>query len=290
MMLLLPTARHIFVTSCRVASGSGGKVPVATEAENGSLSCIANSHSPPCFLLCDMTLAEHTPDQAYDPLSFHNTVLMAVYENQRAAGSFPLSFMAPKFSANALTQQDIGGPWSLPNGRPSTKDDVHLPLVPSHGQSSTRTNMQRGWFWLTEWVIDLGDPNVDGEGWQYGKSFTDSNQLWTSTAPTSGGNWVRRRKWIRVMKKRMDMITPSEQDAFSSDQMQELAGNYMKRANLALRPDEPFSDRHQELGRYRQAIQILLRGIKGEHRVNWCQLSTCCLASNTLPLAFIQFS
>ncbi|KAG0046366.1 hypothetical protein BGZ83_008452 [Gryganskiella cystojenkinii] len=207
--------------------------------------------------------AEHTPDQIYDPLSFHNTVLMAVYENQRASGSFPLSLMAPKFSANALTQQDIGGPWSLPNGRPSTKDDVHLPLVSAQGSSSSRNNMQRGWFWLTEWVIDKTDPNVDNEGWQYGKSLTDSNQLWTATAPTSGGNWVRRRKWIRVMKRRMDMITPSE-ESVSGEDIQELAGNYMKRANLALRPDEPFQDRHQELARYRQAIQVLLRGIKAD--------------------------
>jgi len=222
------------------------------------------------------TIAEHTPDQIFDPLSFHNTVLMAVYENQRATGSFPLSLMAPKFSMNALTQQDIGGPWSLPNGRPSTKDDVHLPLVPAQGQFNSRSNMQRGWFWLTEWVVDLADPNVDAEGWQYGKSFTDSTQLWTSVAPTSGGNWVRRRKWIRVMKRRMDMISPSEEDAFPAEQLQELAGNYMKRSNLALRPDDPFADREQELGRYRQAIQILLRGIKGMYHGLTVGVLCCC--------------
>ncbi|KAF9092369.1 hypothetical protein BGX23_004368 [Mortierella sp. AD031] len=206
-------------------------------------------------------------DQIYDPLVLHSTVLVTVHENQRAAGSFPLSFMAPKFSTNALTQQDFCGPWSLPNGRPSTKDDVHLPLITSTGGSNTRSNMQRGWFWMTEWVIDKTDPTVDSEGWQYGKSLTEANHSWTATAPTSGTNWVRRRKWIRVMKKRMDLIGSTDEGAESSEAglpsiAQEMAGNYMKRASLALRPDEEFADTAQELSRYRQAIQILLRGIK----------------------------
>ncbi|KAF9154387.1 hypothetical protein BG015_001075, partial [Linnemannia schmuckeri] len=211
---------------------------------------------------------EHSSDdQIYDPLVLHNTVLVTVHENQRATGSFALSFMAPKFSAAALSQQDFCGPWSLPSGRPSTKDDVHLPLISSTGSSSARSNMQRGWFWMTEWVIDKTDPTVDPEGWQYGKSLTEANQSWTATAPTSGTNWVRRRRWIRVMKKRMDLIGSTEEGIESSEGglpliAQEMAGNYMKRANLALRPEEEFADTAQELSRYRQAIQILLRGIK----------------------------
>ncbi|KAF9199998.1 hypothetical protein BGZ49_009807 [Haplosporangium sp. Z 27] len=210
---------------------------------------------------------EHTGDQVYDPLVIHSTILMTVHENQRATSSFPLSLMAPKFSASALAQQDIGGPWSLPNGRPSTKDDVHLPLIASSGATNSRANMQRGWFWLTEWVIDKTDPNVDSEGWQYGKSFTDVNQQWSAVPPTSGSNWVRRRKWIRVMKKRVDLVSSTGDpiEVSDSEQLQyhqELAGNYIKRSKLALRPDEGFQDRAQELARYRQAIQILLSGIK----------------------------
>ncbi|KAF9331564.1 hypothetical protein BGZ91_012074, partial [Linnemannia elongata] len=211
---------------------------------------------------------EHTSDdQIYDPLALHSTVLVTVHENQRAAGSFALSFMAPKFSASALSQQDFCGPWSLPSGRPSTKDDVHLPLISSTGNSNAKANMQRGWFWMTEWVIDKTDPRVDTEGWQYGKSLTEANHSWTATAPTSGTNWVRRRRWIRVMKKRMDLIGSTEEGTESSEAglpsiAQEMAGNYMKRATLALRPEEEFADTSQELSRYRQAIQILLRGIK----------------------------
>ncbi|KAG0302893.1 hypothetical protein BGZ97_002127 [Linnemannia gamsii] len=211
---------------------------------------------------------EHnSDDQIYDPLVLHSTVLVTVHENQRATGTFALSFMAPKFSATALSQQDFCGPWSLPSGRPSTKDDVHLPLISSTGSSNARANMQRGWFWMTEWVIDKTDPTVDPEGWQYGKSLTEANHPWTATAPTSGTNWVRRRRWIRVMKKRIDLIGSTEDGTESSEAglvsiIQEMAGNYMKRASLALRPEEEFADTAQELSRYRQAIQILLRGIK----------------------------
>ncbi|ORZ15399.1 hypothetical protein BCR41DRAFT_62533 [Lobosporangium transversale] len=41
-----------------------------------------------------------------------------------------------------------------------------------------------------------------------------------------------------------------------------MAGNYIRRASLALRLDNGFTDVTQELARYRQAIQILLNGIK----------------------------
>ncbi|KAG0295790.1 hypothetical protein BGZ98_001233, partial [Dissophora globulifera] len=209
---------------------------------------------------------EYPSEQIYEPLAIHSTVLQTVHENQRAASSFPLSLMTPKFSAAALTQQDICGPWSLPNGRPSTKDDVHLPLIATSGVSNPRSN-QRGWFWLTEWVIDKTDPIVDSEGWQYGKSLTDANQQWSAIPPTSGGNWVRRRKWVRVMKKRVDLVsnagnTSEELDAGQGQLAQELAGNYIKRAGLALRLDDGFANTAQELMRYRQAIQILLYGIK----------------------------
>ncbi|KAI8362869.1 hypothetical protein B0O80DRAFT_857 [Mortierella sp. GBAus27b] len=208
---------------------------------------------------------ERHGDQPYDPLAIHSTVLLTVHENQRASSSFPLSLMTPKFSAGALTQQDHCGPWSLPNGRPSTKDDVHLPLVPGTGNVGSRSNMQRGWFWLTEWVIDKTEPNVDSEGWQYGKSLVEANHQWTATPPASGGNWVRRRKWIRVMKKRLDLVGSQGEVGEGEDDTQlwgqEMAGNYIKRADLALRSKDGFSDQEQELQRYRQAIPILLYGI-----------------------------
>lgn len=216
----------------------------------------------------DVNLEERQGDQPYDPLAIHSTVLLTVHENQRAASSFPLSLMAPKFSAGALTQQDVCGPWSLPNGRPSTKDDVHLPLMPVPGNPNSRSNMQRGWFWLTEWVMDKTEPNADNEGWQYGKSLVEANHQWTAISPTSGGNWVRRRKWIRVMKKRLDLVASGDVSEGSEDGQPsfslEMAGNYIKRANLALRPNDGFSDMAQELRRHRQAIQIILNGIKGE--------------------------
>ncbi|KAF9164685.1 FKBP12-associated protein [Actinomortierella ambigua] len=198
--------------------------------------------------------------------TFSETAYDTVYENQRASSSFPLSLMAPKFSAQALTQQDVCGPWSLSNGRPSTKDDVHLPLVTE--SRSSRSNTQRGWFWLTEWAVDKTDPNVDSEGWQYNKNFSDPNPSWSAAAPTSGSSWVRRRRWVRVMKKRVDLVPgASSSQSTQQDEMEDpfdhhSTGDYMRRAGLALRREDGFASQEQELIRYRQAIQIMLRGIK----------------------------
>ncbi|KAG0027985.1 hypothetical protein BGZ81_005119 [Podila clonocystis] len=105
--------------------------------------------------------------------------------------------------------------------------------------------------------------------------WKEPNQVWTANAPTSGGNWVRRRKWIRVMKKRVDMDkTASSGDPLIDDLNLDVPepvsehGDYVKRAGLALRAEEGFTDVHQELSRYRQAIQILLRGIKADKNVS----------------------
>lgn len=73
------------------------------------------------------------------------------------------------------------------------------------------------------------------------------------------------------MKKRVDMDKAATSDDPLIDDLNldvlepvNEQGDYIKRAGLALRAEDGFSDDHQELSRYRQAIQILLRGIKGE--------------------------
>lgn len=72
------------------------------------------------------------------------------------------------------------------------------------------------------------------------------------------------------MKKRVDMDKTASEDPLIDDLNLDVPetvteqGDYIKRAGLALRAEDSFSDDHQELSRYRQAIQILLRGIKGK--------------------------
>ncbi len=71
--------------------------------------------------------------------------------------------------------------------------------------------------------MDVTHPKVDArDGWQYAHHFTDADERWTAEKPPSlqrvlkdGGvvassvrtvqNWVRRRRWVRIMRRRIDI-------------------------------------------------------------------------------------
>lgn len=86
----------------------------------------------------------------------------------------------------------------------------------------------------SDWTLDVTLPGVDAEtGWQYAQSFDDPDNKWTPEPPTrperllAGGSavaalsasgsggisrsrpgsvaWVRRRRWVRVMRRRLDI-------------------------------------------------------------------------------------
>jgi hypothetical protein len=92
----------------------------------------------------------------------------------------------------------------------------------------------------SDWTLDVTHPGVDAEdGWQYAQSFSDPEDQWVSEQPpqlerllsgngamtaglgspgrshTSRGgssssnaspqSWVRRRRWVRVMRRRLDI-------------------------------------------------------------------------------------
>lgn len=164
---------------------------------------------------------------SYNLQEFHVTVIVILHENQRATSLLGLS--RPQFSENYLTKSDIRGPWSLhPTGTPSTKENVSLPTATT---SNHRMSNLTDWFWLTDWQIDYSDPRVDPtSGWQYAKSFDDDDALWTPVAPTSGYNWVRRRRWVRVMKRRLDLAKGSHR------------GENMAIANIEEDDEEPVED------------------------------------------------
>lgn len=82
--------------------------------------------------------------------------------------------------------------------------------LPATSTNNHRISNLSNWFWLTDWQLDYSNPRVDPtSGWQYSKSFSDDDDAWTPVAPTSGYNWVRRRRWVRVMKRRMDLTKGS---------------------------------------------------------------------------------
>ena len=88
----------------------------------------------------------------------------------------------------------------------------------------------------SDWTLDVTHPGVDADdGWQYAQSFNDPEERWSAEPPpqlvqllsgtgmvaslgspsrstgrsSSNGNsqlsWVRRRRWVRVMRRRLDI-------------------------------------------------------------------------------------
>ncbi|KAI0375768.1 hypothetical protein BV20DRAFT_1032181 [Pilatotrama ljubarskyi] len=125
------------------------------------------------------------------------------------------------------------------------RSDVQLPLredpftLPKPG--SSQEGAERSHFWLSDWTLDVTPPGVDAQdGWQYAHSFNDPDDQWVSEPPPQlerlltgsgavaaglGGSsrsrsssrasssshphgpqtWVRRRRWVRVMRRRLDI-------------------------------------------------------------------------------------
>lgn len=143
----------------------------------------------------------------------------------------------PPFELRLLTP-DLAGAKEIPAWR----SDVQLPFkeqpfelpMPGPGEQG----VERSHFWLSDWTLDVTHPNVDAEdGWQYARQFTDTDDQWTadvspqleriltgnvvsngigsssgrastplSPASTrSAQSWVRRRRWVRVMRRRLDI-------------------------------------------------------------------------------------
>ncbi|THH12226.1 hypothetical protein EW145_g143 [Phellinidium pouzarii] len=128
---------------------------------------------------------------------------------------------------------------------PAWRSDVQLPLVEdpftlpkptSAKDGPSREGAERSHFWLSDWTLDLTYPRVDAEeGWQYSHSFAAAEDQWSADLPlplerllsgagamaaglggpsnrssssvrSSGPQaWVRRRRWVRVMRRRLDI-------------------------------------------------------------------------------------
>ncbi|KAA1466234.1 ankyrin, partial [Dentipellis sp. KUC8613] len=120
---------------------------------------------------------------------------------------------------------------------PLREEPLTLP-IPGSKDHPPREGAERSHFWLSDWTLDVTHPNVDAEtGWQYAHSFDDPDDEWTPEPPpqlerlltggttiaaglTASGSsgrtrsrsnsaqsqsWVRRRRWVRVMRRRLDI-------------------------------------------------------------------------------------
>ncbi|KAF8351322.1 hypothetical protein F5887DRAFT_936941 [Amanita rubescens] len=176
----------------------------------------------------------------YNPLAVHTAVPVIIYENQKLDTRLKtLAVSGPKFSASGLDRRERRPPFEIKfpkqpySGAVAVMawSDVRLPFrdapwifpEPSKPEKQTPATGDHSHFWLSEWIVDVTHPKVDvKDGWQYAHHFTDADEQWTAEKPLSlqrvlkdGGvvassvrtvqNWVRRRRWVRIMRRRIDI-------------------------------------------------------------------------------------
>ncbi|KAJ1961582.1 hypothetical protein IWQ62_003814 [Dispira parvispora] len=125
--------------------------------------------------------------------------------------------------------------------RNSQPTAVHPLAVTTKEDAAARVDSN--WYWLTDWFLDLRHPQVHPEdGWQYARAFSLPDTHWitepkanllppgsgslpptvirpnqtggalpwplrvaSGLAPPTSNSWVRRRRWVRVMKRKVDI-------------------------------------------------------------------------------------
>ncbi|KAG8716298.1 hypothetical protein FRC11_005128 [Ceratobasidium sp. 423] len=147
--------------------------------------------------------------------------------------SAPVDNRTPPPTPGGSTRSGSGAIVSSSGHVAAWRSDVVLPTLeqpfilpaPIPSQGRAREGVERSHFWLSDWTLDLTHPRVNAtEGWQYAQSFGDPDDKWSSDPPAAldkllqgqsglsgpalGGpatKWVRRRRWVRVMRRRLDI-------------------------------------------------------------------------------------
>lgn len=186
------------------------------------------------------------------------TVPVILHENQRATSSF-LAIGKPTFSAAALTRNDQRGAWSLyPSGETTTKSHVRLP-------------QQTSWFWLSDWTVDFSHPIADSYGWQYSRSFDEEDENWTSIMPTSTSGWVRRRRWVRIMKRRVEEVLYAP---LNTHEQQQVVDEYTNNVS----PLDAGHEQHRNLGSFHHVDH---QSISGNNNISTGSSSSSSSSSNS---------
>ncbi|CAG8502147.1 2563_t:CDS:2 [Dentiscutata erythropus] len=201
-------------------------------------------------------------NQPYDVYGFHSAIPVILHENQRLSSAFSLTIRnPPKYSANNLLKNDSCSPWSLhPDGKPCTKEDVQLPPGPSSSSTSSK-NSQSDWEWFTNWCIDIDYPRIDSQGWQYAKKFDEPDSNWSESLPSNSNVGVRRRRWIRIMKRKMNLTEIGIDELDYLEKAEAIARKYPDNSK-GKSVDHSSADK---LAKYKEAIEILSSGIRTDH-------------------------
>ncbi|KAJ1925958.1 hypothetical protein IWQ60_004219 [Tieghemiomyces parasiticus] len=147
----------------------------------------------------------------------------------RAYVRLPPTLLLPGTSPHPLV---LGGDLRRPF-LAETDGDATNGAYPAHETTSD-------WFWLTDWSLDTTHPQVNpDDGWQYARAFYLPDAYWipepkavllnalpptdlvdssvarqafpwtlpegTILPPVTNNSWVRRRRWVRVMKRKVDL-------------------------------------------------------------------------------------
>ncbi|CAJ0823537.1 4569_t:CDS:10 [Entrophospora sp. SA101] len=217
-------------------------------------------------------------NQPYDVFTFHISVPIILHENQRASNVFSMALRSsPKYSAANLLKTDLRGAWSLhPSGETSSKEDIKLPVGPNSSSitiisnATTTKSHNKQWFWVDEWQIDMSHPYVDSEGWQYARNFTELDENWSAHPPQNANSSVRRRRWVRVMKRRLSLGDMEPIESLHLIKESELSGlDYIQKAESIIKNHQNSGegkkdDLNKQLAVYKEAIKILQNGINSE--------------------------
>ncbi|KAJ3415098.1 hypothetical protein HDV05_005506 [Chytridiales sp. JEL 0842] len=219
----------------------------SSSSVNGSLKSPSSTPALPGAL----PLEKHT----------HNSHIELIYEHQRATLFSNRNFSALNLSSADRQSFGIFLDKRL-NAPVDSLDSIVLPT---------------GWYWVTEWHVDLKHPKVDPvEGWQYAKAFDELDENW-KTEPVGGGtftgSWVRRRRWIRVRKMRTEVGSSAvEKPRLSVAASSATAADYLERSQeplsglkLTVEMASSVTEKlREERKRYEDSIRILLAGLKAD--------------------------
>ncbi|GAA6007058.1 hypothetical protein JCM11491_001491 [Sporobolomyces phaffii] len=139
-----------------------------------------------------------------------------------------------------------------------------VPSDPSAQPTST-AHETPAWTWISSWTIDLSSPlSSPVDGWSYSQSFASLPDEWQPCLPPEGvGNakkWVRRRRWVRVMRRRVDLANWGYVDESVS-----IGGDYRFKAKFLverIQAEDDGDESKQLLTRLERAANELRSGIE----------------------------
>lgn len=85
-------------------------------------------------------------------------------------------------------------------GKPITKWYHHDRVIQNRSKVALPNT---SWFWLSDWTIDYTFPDLSYDGWSSSSSLEDTE---------SSAGWIKKRRWIRIMKKVIEISTEEEDD------------------------------------------------------------------------------